>query len=98
MCGGVDTVHQGAGRGWPRVASMLPCRCWCRAGLGSVHVHRNVQHALHALGCMAASIWRGHGNVDGRDRWHLIQGIGQGGLREVSGEAMGREMVGGVQL
>jgi hypothetical protein len=35
--------------------------------------------------------------VDGRDRWHLIQGIGKGVLREVSGEATGRETVGGVQ-
>jgi hypothetical protein len=96
--GGVDTVHQGVGRGWPRVASTLPCRCWCRAGLGSVQVHRNVQRALRALGCTAASTWRGHGDVYGRDRGHLIRGIGQGGLREVSGEAMGRKTVGGVQL
>jgi hypothetical protein len=91
-------VHQGVGRGWHCVASTLPCRCWCRAGLGSVQVHGNVQRALRALGCMAASIWRGHGDMYGRDRGHLIQGIGQGGLREVSGEAMGRETVGGLQL
>jgi hypothetical protein len=34
----------------------------------------------------------------GRDRGHLVWGIDQWGLREVSGEAMGWEMVGGVQL
>jgi hypothetical protein len=60
-------------------------------------MHGNVQCALRALGCTAASVWRGYGDVDGRDRWHPFQGIGQGVLREVSGETTGRETVGGVQ-
>jgi hypothetical protein len=36
--------------------------------------------------------------VYGRDRGHLVRGIDHWGLHEVSGEAMGRETVGGVQL
>jgi hypothetical protein len=52
---------------------------------------------LRVLGCAAASIWRGHGDVDGRDRWHPLQGIGQGVQREASGEVTGQEMAGGVQ-
>jgi hypothetical protein len=61
-------------------------------------VHGNAQRALRVLGSMAASIWRGHGDVYSRDRGHLVQGIDQGGLHEASGEVMGRGMVGSVQL
>jgi hypothetical protein len=72
---GADIVHQGVGRGWPRVASMSPCRCWCRAGLGSVQVHGNVQRALRALGYTAASTWRGQGDVHGGSEVAAPQGI-----------------------
>jgi hypothetical protein len=61
-------------------------------------VHGNAQRALRMLGGMAALIWRGHGDVYGRDRGHLVWGIDQGGLREASGKVMGRGTVGGMQL
>jgi hypothetical protein len=73
--GGIDTVHQGVGQGWPRVASMSPYRFWCKAGLGSVQVHWNVQRALRALGCTAASTWRGHSDVHGGSEVAAPRGI-----------------------
>jgi hypothetical protein len=49
VCGGVVVVHHGAGQGWRRIGSMVPCRCAQRAGLGGVLVHGNMMHALGAL-------------------------------------------------
>jgi hypothetical protein len=59
VCGGVIVVHHGAGQGWHRVGSMVPCRCASRAGLGGVLVHGNVMHALGALDSMSTTL--GHG-------------------------------------
>jgi hypothetical protein len=73
--GGIDTVHQSERRRWQRVASTLPRRFWCRAGLGSGLVHGNALRALRTLDCAAASIWRGHGIADGLDHRLPLQGI-----------------------
>jgi hypothetical protein len=90
-------VHRMAGSERHRDGLWMPWRRAQSSGRGCVLMHGNMQCALRVLGCTAASTWRGHGDMDGRDRWHLIQGIGQGVLREVSGKATGLETVGGVQ-
>jgi hypothetical protein len=94
--GGIDTVHQSEGRRWHRVASTLPRRCWCRAGLASGLVHGNALRALRALGCAAALIWRGQCDVNGQDRGQLLQGIGSRCRGGSGGEVTGRGVDGGL--
>jgi hypothetical protein len=52
--------------------------------------------ALRALGCAAASIWRGQCDMNGQDRGQLLQGIGSRCRGGSGGEVTGRGVDGGL--
>jgi hypothetical protein len=87
-------VLEGAGRRWHRVVGTLPCRCWCRARLGGVLVHRNAQRTLRVLGGMVASGWRGRCAMYSGSEVTASRGIGRACAGELDGEVTGREVVG----
>jgi hypothetical protein len=93
-CGGVVSVHHGAGRGWRRVRCVMPCGSVCSAVQEKLCMHGNMVHSLGALGGAGVSGWHGHGITHGGSRFLAARGIGLRGGCEAGGEVTGPGSVG----